>query len=267
MTLIDADGVMITEVKEAPAAYPLLAESAVEFDWSAVTRDLACLDLDPTTVEHVTLWYYADLVCSDVVWADVPSSSLTGLIDADVAGNVSVTSDELTFAGNAVDFPPLFLEDPTDCWLFTLEKDERTTLVAEIVPTADATTTAMLVDDCIYEASAALADATPALPEPDPTCGTTWTVGWAGLTTSSTGEALDPTEIDTVDLYAYTGSLADVDVLDLGATAEDVWSTSVTGTTLTLDDVDLDDGRAWVMALRDSDAGGYVPAWVTVLRS
>lgn len=257
--------------------------SDVAIDWSALTADFQCHDLDPVEdVDNVALIVFPELTEAEVE-AGLVSDTLQqvdmGLYMSWVPdGGTTANLAGFTFFGTDGDVETYF-EDGSGAWMLLFTTGTQVGLGARAVAFLEPSAQAVAAEAVIEPACGVMqadADIDAGEPVPVPVEGP-WTLDWSGLTTDGQGFDLDDGRIDRVMIGWYADeSVADLEanLFDLELLAEGTWTMEVAGTSADLAGLLDADGVAfpgfgadgtWVLALRCSLCRSPAPPFLAVL--
>lgn len=254
-------------------------------DWTAVTEDIQCHGLDPSTdVDFVYLVRFAipeEEVEAGINTDSLVQSSVTGFLTHDNAGEAtSTTLTTFDFMGTPVDVTTEYVDDGST-YLLLLSTGStlgvNTRLLTFLAPDATSDVTEVhLASGCgLLTLDVDLGTLDPVrLPGGSPT-----TVDWSGLTRDGQDQPLDFGALDSLMIGHYPDATpADLEAgfLDLEASAAATWTLSLPGgTTADLAEATdgstpfpgVDDTGLWILALRCGTCYNPAPPFLTFLQA
>ena len=284
LLLTDANNFAYTGALDVPSARTADAVD-LRFDWSALTTDMLCHDLDPVAdVDNLSMLYFPNLSEAEIE-AGMQANALIQVdlgayVSRPVGDETAAQLSEFTFFGTDVDAEAQYV-DSTGTYLLlittgtTIGVGTRTLTFLDPDPTATLTDV-NLVDNCdIVDFDADLLSLEPVRVR----VGGPWQLDWSALTRDGQGNALDLGTIDRVMLGRYEGVSAEqlqANFLDFEQLASETWSLELTaGATADLSAlvgvdgapfVDLSAPGIWFLALRCSLCANPAPVFLTELR-
>lgn len=271
--------------------YPAKSETNFTVDWSAMTKDMLCHDIEPGTIGNAGLTLFAHTDCTtledEFSQNTVQQNEVAGYVNNPIATETSVSVSEMTFNGYTVDAATYFTQNPDACWLFSLtETDDFSSPVinAAILTPTDSSdvTTVELQDYCDTPDFTANMHDLVQVPVDSSACSydLDWTqVLFAGHTTDGVRDGLKVGEIDTILVAHYpdwTVTDLETNFIDLEVDADGLWRETLPSadSVASLDGLAADDGSAfpgfdttgvWILALSKSSAQNPAPLVLAVL--
>lgn len=268
--------------------YPVGEQADVVVDWSGITEDFQCHDLDPgSDIDNVALLIFPYLTEEEVEAGlsadDIQQTELGAYVTFEPEGGVtSAALSDFTFFGTEANIQTELTEG-SGTWLLLFTTGTTVGVgarqIAFIEPRADASEAAVSVGG-----GCAVLDYTADLERLDPTgvlAEGPWLVDWSALTEDGRGGDFTHGDVDGVMVGRYDDwTLTELagDFLDLEQNATALWTLETTGapeadlSLLTDDDgqpfpgfSDVGDG-VWVLALRCSTCANPAPPFLTVLK-
>lgn len=240
----------------------------IVLDYSALTKDMLCHDLDPVaTVDSLGLTRFPRMSGADV------STGLTNnsLLQSDTNGYVSCEPGDATscplsdfsFGGTAYDVVSIY-EEAGGTFLLNLatgfEPGQGAVFVLQLLPTPGSdVTTVNFADNCDIVQMEFELDALEKLPM---TAAGPWTIDWSTVSITGNGEPVQPSELDQVMVAHYTQTTTELEAqfLDLEIIAEQFYTLQLDGGT----DADL----AGLVSAEGTGFGGFTTdgTWLLALR-
>ena len=284
LALTDANNYAYTGALDVPSVRTAEAVD-LHFDWSALTTDMLCHDLDPVAdVDNLSMLYFPNLTEAEIE----AGMQANALIQVDLGAYVSravgdetaANLSEFTFFGTDVDAEQQYVDSPGSYLLLvtsgtTIGVGTRTLTFLDPDPAASLTDV-NLVDHCdIVDFDADLGSLDPVRVR----AGGPWQLDWSALTRDGQGNAIDLGTIDHLMLGRYEGVSVDqlqANFLDFEQLASQTWSleigsgsTADLSTLVTVDGApfaDLSAEGLWFLALRCSLCANPAPVFLTELR-
>ncbi len=284
LVLTDANNYAYTGALDVPSVRTAEAVD-LRFDWSALTKDMLCHDLDPVAdVDNLSMLYFPNLTEAEIE----AGMQANALIQVDLGAYVSravgdetaASLSEFTFFGTDVDAEQQYVDSPGSYLLLvtsgtTIGVGTRTLTFLDPDPTATVTDVD-LVDHCdIVDFDADLGSLDPVRVR----AGGPWQLDWSALTRDGQGNAIDLGTIDRLMLGRYDGVTVDqlqASFLDFEQLAAETWSLDIaSGSTADLSTLATADGTPfgdlsaagpWFLALRCSLCANPATVFLTELR-
>lgn len=258
--------------------------SDLSIDFSGLTSDLQCHDLDPVAdVDNVSMIGFQHLSEAEVEQGlstdSLQQSDLTAYVAVQPGDETSVLLSEFTFFGTDPDIESYFYQGSAS-WLVLFTSGTTVGVGARalifLTPTSGSTNTDVVLDPAcgMLDFSADLRSLT-RLPVP---AEGPWTLDWSGLTQDGHGVPMETGNVSSVMVgYFADESAADLEArfLDLELLADRMWTQEVEGGTYaTLDSLVDADGAAfegfdaegtWILALRCGLCANPAPLFLSVL--
>lgn len=279
----DAQNYSLTAAMDAPSIEA--AElSDVTIDWSALTADIQCHDLDPAEdIDNVALIVFPDLTEEEVeaglVTDTLQQVNMGAYVSFEPDGVTETSLSQLTFFGTDADIETYF-EEGSGAWMVLFTTGTQVGLGARGVTFLRPSSTSTNQDAEIDNACGTIeleTDVDAGVPMPVP-MGGPWTLDWSGLTVDGLGLPLEEGRIDRVMVGWYAQeTVADLeaDFFDLELLADGLWTLEVpSGTEADLTGLADAEGGAfpgfaaegsWILALRCSLCRSPAPPFLTVL--
>jgi hypothetical protein len=284
--LTDANNYYIGATLDIPS-FPVTSLSDIRMDWSQISSDLQCHDVDPVADIDVASALIFPYLSEEEVEiglgaGTVQQVDLGGYVLEDVGDATDAQLADLGFYGTDVDIELLFKQG-SGSWLVLLTTGDTLGVggrtMAFLEPRDDATTTEVsFPEGCgLLAIEPDLHSLTPPVVRRDGP----WNMDWSGLLHDGQGLDLVRSDIDTATLGWYPGyTTADLeaDFFDVELNAELSWAVHLTGgQTIELQylvDADLQpfpgfgvgEGEGvWLFALRCSLCPNPAPVFLTVL--
>lgn len=259
--------------------------SDMTIDFSGLTSDLQCHDLDPVAdIDNVSLLAFPYLSEEEVeagLSDDALQQSDMGAYVAVQPGDAtSVLLSDFTFFGTYPEIIEDYWYEGSATWMVLFTTGTTVGVggraLAFLRPTAGETNTEVVMDPAcgILDFSADLASLEPV---PVPKTGP-WTLNWSGLTVDGHGNPFDSSAVDGVMVAYYADLSADdlaADFLNIEGLADGLWTEEVPGgTAVALDSLvdgsggsfsDFSADGTWVLALRCSLCANPAPKFLTIL--
>ncbi len=277
--LSDDDNYAYSGALQAPS-FPIAELSDPVIDFSGLTEDLQCHDLDPVgDIDNAELIVFQHLSEDEVALGLEEDSLLqsdVGIYLSQQPGDAtSVKLSDFTLFGTDADIETFFTET-SGTWLVVLTTGEEIGLGARMLlfldPLAGETSETAVVDDgcSVLDFSADLTSLDPVTVVPSGP----WELDWGELTTTGQGQDFVYSDADGVMVGFYEGlSPADLEgqFLDLELVATELWTMDIpAGTSASLSGLEGFTGftrtdGTWIFALRCSTCPNPAPLFLTVL--
>lgn len=238
VALTDANNYTFSGTLDAPS-FPVAPETDVSLEWSGLTTNLRCQDLDPVAdIDNTALLYFPYLTEAEIEHGlstdTLDQADLGVYLSYEPGDTTSVSLSQVSFFGTDPEIEGQFTAD-SGTWLVLLTTGTTVAvgvqMLAFLEPTAGETTTvASLTDGCSvldYSADLASAARVPVL------AGGPWLLDWSALTRDGQGSPFEPTRADALMVARFDESITDLeaDFLDLELLAEETWTYTLTGGT------------------------------------
>jgi hypothetical protein len=264
--------------------YPVAEKSDVRLDWSQLSKDLQCHDLDPAAeIDNLSLLVFPYLSQEEIeagLSADNLEQSELGLyISYEPGEETDALLTDFTFFGTDPEIVPLFEAD-AGTWMLLLTTGTTigvgARMIAFLEPAAGGPESASITGGCdVLDYESNLSSLKPISVLADGP----WQVDWSALTIDGrTGDELDLDSIDEVMIGRYPGlELSDLEsqFLDIELIADGLWRLDPddersVDLSLAVDEEGgsfpgFDAGAAWVLALRCTTCSNPAPPFLTVL--
>lgn len=257
----------------------------VTVDWSALTQDIQCHDLDPAQdIDNVGMVRFGSLTEAEVAEGlstnNIDQSQTNGYVEArNDAAATSVNIASMSFFGTVIDVPSEYYEGG-GTYLLLLSTGTTVGVGARMVSflhpsTSSTNTQADVPTGCgVLDFDVDLASLSPILLDAEGP----WAIDWSAVTVDGQGNDFDSSGIDSVLLGYYEGaSIEDLetDFLDIETTATEKYTLALDGGTSAdlADAVDADggafpgfhDGGEWLLALRCSRCYNPAPPFISIV--
>ncbi len=262
---------------------PLAELTDISLDWSALTHDIQCHELDPAQeIDNAALLIFPNMTEREVEAGlaadDIQQIELAAYLSYEPAGDTSMALSDFTFFGTEVDIQTEFTAG-SGSWLVLLTSGTQVGVGARMLgfltPTAgESATSAGISDGCAvldFAADLSSLEPLPVLAQGP------WLLDWSGLTRNGLGAELSFGEIDGLMIGRYADdSIAELEAsfLDLELVADELWNFHLPGgTSVDLSTLDSDEGAfpgfqgegSWILALRCSTCSNPAPLFLTVV--
>ena len=259
--------------------FSLKPESNIIFDWSNLTVDVQGHEVDPQSVEKLTLLAFLYLTPEEIQL----NLANDTLLQADISLYVICTPEENTCAledfgilGADLYVPEYFIADQA-VWLTALQSSEIKGgfSFALLVPEAESTLTEVQFDN---QTAALQADVDFHSLEPVyfPEGQADIIIDWRELDRDGLGNEIEPTKVDSVFVSKYSQSVQDLEnnIFDLMTMGDEIWSMPLdTSGEASLQNLvgeteftGIDDSHVWLLALECSSCLNPAPRFVTRLK-
>ena len=257
---------------------PVAPQTDLQYDWSGVTQDIQCHDLNPTTITKSALTRFQNLSVEEVIDKinndTLLQSDLTNYVDLDNTGLTDAMVSTFTYFGTPVDVPEFIVVGGGTYMAFVQTGDEIGVGIRSltfIVPTEGETNVdVVLPNPCgTLDYTVELEEMTPV---PVPAEGP-WMVDWSGLTADGQGDILEVGNINQLMIAHYadeTLATLETQFLDIELIAEAIWTMPVSNVT----EADLsqltgatafpgfDDSGLWIISLQCTSCPNPAPLFL-----